>query len=174
MKGLDDSGDEFIESLIYHKMWDSDAYWKTIRDVSDGLGRIKTKCGKYTSLKDKIHIRWKGLGWMDYETRWSVDGHELTVPELASRLKDIIKLQNKHTWVVPDVPAVMVPQRKNIVFLGTATRQVAELDGKAKEGEDEVEKRARVDWKEGEDQIFGSVHSNMQQPYAPDLEDLIG
>ena len=54
-----------------------------------------------------------------------------------------------------------------------ATRQVAEFDKKAKEGKDDVEKRARVDWKEREDQGFGSVHSNIQQPYALDLEDLI-
>ena len=49
------------------------------------------------------------------------------------------------------MPAVMVPQRKNIVFLGTATWQVAELDEKAKEGKDKVKKRAQVDWREGED-----------------------
>ena len=82
---------------------------------------------------------------MECETRWPVDGHKLAVPELASRLKEILKMQHKHKWAVPVVPAVMVPQRKNIVFLGTATRQVAELDEKSKEGEDEVEKRAQVD-----------------------------
>ena len=31
-----------------------------------------------------------------------------------------------------------------------------------------------MDWKEQEDQGFGSVHSNIQQPYALDLEHLIG
>ena len=43
-----------------------------------------------------------------------------------------------------------------------ATRQVAEFDKKAKEGKDDVEKKARVDWKEREDQGFGIVHSNIQ------------
>ena len=85
MKGLEDAEDEFIENLIYHKMWNSDACWKTVREVSDGLRRIKTKSGKYASLKDNIRIRWKGLGWMECETRWTVDGHELTVPELAHK-----------------------------------------------------------------------------------------
>ena len=174
LKGLEDAEDEFIESLIYHKMWNSDACWKTSREVSEGLRRIKTKSGKYASLKDNIRIRWKGLGWMECETRWTVDGHELTVPELASRLKKLIKMQHKQKWVVPELPTVMVPQRKNIVFMGTATRQVTELDKKAKEGEADIEKRARVNWKKREAQGFGSVHSNMQQPYAPNLEDLIG
>ena len=31
-----------------------------------------------------------------------------------------------------------------------------------------------MNWKKREAQGFGSVHSNMQQPYAPNLEDLIG
>jgi hypothetical protein len=37
---------------------------------------------------------------------------------------------------------------KNIVFVGTATRQVRELDEKAKGGEDAIDKRAQVNWKD--------------------------
>lgn len=174
VKGLEDAEDEFIESLIYHKMWDSDACWKEIADVTSNLRRIKTKCGKYAALKDNIRIRWKGLGWAECETRWTVDGHELTIPELANRLKEIIRMEKKFKWAVPEKPTVLVPQRKNIVFMGTATRQVRELDEKAKGGEDTIDKRARVNWKEREDQGFGSVHSNMQQQTAPDLKSLKG
>ena len=47
------------------------------------------------------------------------------------------------------------------------------MDEKAKEGEDTIDKRACVNCKEQEDQGFGSVHSNMQRPHAPDLESLI-
>jgi hypothetical protein len=56
LKGLEDAEDEFIESLIYHKMWNPDACWKTICEVSDGLRRIETKSGKFASLKDSIRI----------------------------------------------------------------------------------------------------------------------
>ena len=56
---------------------------------------------------------------------------------------------------------MLVPQRKNIVFLCTATRQVGELDKKAKEGEDSIEAKARVNWKGREEGGFGSVHSIM-------------
>ena len=68
-KGLQDAKDEFIESLIYHKMWDSEACWKTVAAVTAGLKRIKTKGGKVHALKDNIQIRWKGLGWEECETR---------------------------------------------------------------------------------------------------------
>ena len=83
-------------------------------------------------------------------------------------------MQHKYKWVVPEKPAVLVPQRKNIVFLGTATRQVGELDKKAKEDKDAIEVKARMHWKEREEGGFGSVHSNMQQSDPPDLESIIG
>ena len=93
--------------------------------------RRKTKSGKIASLKDNIRIRWKVLGWEEFETRWTVLGHEMTITELANRLKELIRMQHKYKLVVPEKPAVWVPQRKNIVFLGTATRQVGELDKEA-------------------------------------------
>ena len=105
-------------------MWDLEACWKIVTDVTTGLRRIKTKSGKIASLKDNIRIRWKGLGWEECETRWTVLGHELTITEFSNRLKELIRMQHKYKWVVPEKPAVLVPQRKNIVFLGTATRQV--------------------------------------------------
>ena len=125
-------------------MWDSEAFWKTITNVTKGLRRIKTKSGNIASLKDNIRIHWKGLGWEEWETRWIVLGNGLTIPELANRLKKLIRMQHKYKWVVPEKPAVLVPQRNNIVFLGTATRQVGELDKNAKEGEDTIEAKARV------------------------------
>ena len=69
---------------------------------------------------------------------------------------------------------MLVPQRKNIVFLGTATRQVGKLEKKSMEGEDTIEAKARVNWKRREDEGFGSVHSSMQRPDPPDLESIIG
>ena len=120
-------------------MWDLEPCWKTVTDVTTGLRRIKTKSGKFVSLKDNIRIRWKGLGWEECETRWTVLGHNLTIPELVNRLKELIRMQHKYKWVVPYKPAVLVPQRKNIMSLGTSTRHVGELDKKAKEGEDTIE-----------------------------------
>ena len=138
-KGLVDAEDEFIECIIYHRMWDSEAFWNTVTDVTTGLRRIKTKSGKIASLKDNIRVRWKGLGWEEFEKRWTVLGHELKITELANCLKELIRMQHKYKWVVPENPAVLVPQHKNIVFLGTATRQVGKLDKKSKEVEDTIE-----------------------------------
>ena len=98
-------------------MWDSEACWKTVSEVTAGLRDIKTKGGKVAALKDNIRIQWKGLGWMECETRWTVDGHELTIPELANRLKELIIMQQKKKWVITEKPSVLVPQRKTLPSL---------------------------------------------------------
>ena len=62
-KGSVDAEGEFIEFIIYHRMWDLESCWKTVTNVTTGLRRINTKSGKTASLKDNSQIRWKGLGW---------------------------------------------------------------------------------------------------------------
>ena len=53
-KGLEDAEEEFIECIIYHRMWDLEPCWKTVTDVTTGLRRIKIKSGKIASLMDNI------------------------------------------------------------------------------------------------------------------------
>ena len=48
--------DEYIENLILHGMYNSDACWKTSQQVDDGLKRIKFKKDKIAALKDNILI----------------------------------------------------------------------------------------------------------------------
>ena len=55
--------DEFVEALIYHRMWSSAAYWKTIGAVTEGLKNIKYKKDKIGALEDNIQIRYLSLGW---------------------------------------------------------------------------------------------------------------
>ena len=69
---------------------------------------------------------------------------------------------------------MLVPQRKNSVFIGTETRQVRELDKKAKEGKDTIEAKARLNCKGREEGGFRSVHLSMQRKDPPDLESIIG
>ena len=62
-KGFEPAKDEFIEALIYHRMWSSAACWKTIGAVIEGLKKLKYKKVKLGVLKDNIQIRYLGLGW---------------------------------------------------------------------------------------------------------------
>ena len=40
-KGFKHAKDEFIEALIYHRMWSYDAFWKTIGAVAEELKNLK-------------------------------------------------------------------------------------------------------------------------------------
>ena len=62
-KGFKYAEDEFIEALIYHRMWSSDACQKTIGAVTEELKKLKYKKDKIGVLKDNIQIRYLGLGW---------------------------------------------------------------------------------------------------------------
>ena len=57
--------DKYIESLIYHSMYKSDACWKTVGEVMAGMKKLKFKKDKMQSPKDNIQIRYKGFGWID-------------------------------------------------------------------------------------------------------------
>ena len=81
-----------------------------------GSKRIKTKEAKIDALKDNIQIPWKGFGWKECETRWTVHSKSLTIQELANRLKQLIRMQRKYKWDILDKLAAMVPRQKNLHF----------------------------------------------------------
>ena len=137
--------------------------WKTAKEVSEGLKKLKYQKDKLRALKDNILIRYKGLGFAECKTTWSENSRSKTVPELASRLKEIIRLQQKEKWVVPDMPIVPIPQRKHMATMGTLTSQVASLDVKANNITDKFDKDAWAEWKERKASGIGSVHQERQQ-----------
>ena len=69
-KVFENAEDEFIEALIYHRIWFYDACWKTIGGVTEGLKNIKYKKDYLGASKDDIKIRYLSLGWDKCKTRW--------------------------------------------------------------------------------------------------------
>ena len=61
--------DEFIEALIYHRMWSSGACWKTTGAITERLKKLKYKKDKLGALRDDIQIRYLGLGWDECKTQ---------------------------------------------------------------------------------------------------------
>ena len=96
-KGFEDAEDDSIESHIYYKIWKSDSCWKTVGAVTDELKNLNyKKKDRYAALKDNIQIRYKGFRWEECKTQWSKGGVNLSIVELTTRLKDLIKLQKKN------------------------------------------------------------------------------
>ena len=174
-KELANTSDEYIESLIYHSMWGSEACMNTLNDVARCLKNLKYKKDKLQALKDNIQIRYKGFGWEDWKTNWSGGGVQLSIPELTKVLKDLMKEEKKRKRQIPDKPRVPIPRRKNTATLGTASKQRGKLDSNTQEEEDEFELNSRIKWKEQESEGYGSVYSKRQKKDAPAIDEtLIG
>ena len=94
--------EKHIEALIYHKMGESEVFWRTVTEMNQGLRRLKTKKDKYAVLKDNILIRVIGYEWTKWKTQWSEGGRVKTPEELARRLKEIIA--GTRNWKIPPRP----------------------------------------------------------------------
>ena len=74
-EGMEKATDQYIECLIYHRMWISERCWKTPAEVRAGVRALEFKKDKEEALKDNIRIRWLGMGWVEEaETSWSKNG----------------------------------------------------------------------------------------------------
>ena len=52
MEELENADDDYIDALIHLRMWSTDACWKTVSDVTEGLKHLKYKKDKIACLKD--------------------------------------------------------------------------------------------------------------------------
>ena len=68
-RDLENKGDEYITSLIFHAMWGTAACWATVAAITKGLKELKFKKHKLQALKDNIQMRWKEFGYEDAKTR---------------------------------------------------------------------------------------------------------
>ncbi|KAL7546176.1 hypothetical protein ACHAWF_015185 [Thalassiosira exigua] len=171
-QGLEHAKDEYIEALIYRKMWDSDACWKTVGDVTRGLKNVKTQAAKYYALKNNFQIRHKGFGWKHWKPKYSEGGRKFTVQELANALKDLIKGETKQKTAIPEKPNMPL-MRKEAATLGQVTNQRRNLEEKSIEDKDNFDREAREEWRDREGEGIGSVHQSMQRVDVPDLHSLV-
>ena len=147
---LENTSDYYIEALIEHSMWDTEACMKTPNDFTSGLKKLKYKTNNLQALKDHIQIRYRGFGWDEWKTYWSHASKSLSVPELTKVLKDLMKEEKKKKRPIPEKPKVPIPQRKEMAILGTETTHRGKLDSITIEAEYEFELKYRNDWKKQE------------------------
>ena len=104
------------------------------------MKKLKYKKEKLGALKDNIQTHYFGLGCDKCKTQWPKGGVTLSIADLTNRLKDLMRLK-KNKWVVPEKPDVLVPQRRDMSIIGQRTKQVLDLDLKANENKEEIDKK---------------------------------
>ena len=58
-EGLEKAHGEYIECLVYHRMFNSDRLWNTAKEVRDGVKALQCKKEKEEALKVNILMRFK-------------------------------------------------------------------------------------------------------------------
>ena len=170
---MEKATEEHIEAVYYHRMYQSNACWKTKQSVNRELKKLSSDTARLNALKENITMRGKGLGWGWCHHAWSKKRHKYTINELAKHLKWIIEQEKKPAnKKIPDEPEPNVPKRQITSVLGTQTDDVDELDKKYLANEEEFKKNANKLRREREARGEGSMYSVLQPFSRPELEEL--
>ena len=169
MKIYERATEDYIDAVYYHRMYRSEACWKTVREVTNGLKNLNTKKDKYDSLKENIQIRVIGFGWTKFKQAWSKNGNPYSIEFLADALKDIIRKSTK--MEIPKSPPINIPKRKNLPVLGEQTEDVKKLDTDFITDKKKFKKDARSEIKQREESGIGSIYSEMQSKVVPKIDD---
>ena len=138
---MEDAQENYIEALVFYRMWYSHQCCKTATEVTKRLKDLSCKKDKLDMLKDNIQIRVIAFGWEEFNTQWSKDGSQKSTSELERRLKEIIeKTKGKK---IPPRPEVPITERTNMGILGQITHQVITLDEKTSSTASDFDKVSR-------------------------------
>jgi len=130
------------------------------------LNSINGKSNKIKEIRNQINIYQKGLGFKDFPIKYSQNGVQKTMEELATMLKDIICSMRRRP-VEP--PVLSLPLWKSLPIVGQLSADVLAIDSKHCELRDELESNAlekrNIDILNGEQDNF----RNLQPATAPTL-----
>ena len=162
---LKKSETKYLESMLWYEKYDAIA-WKTMQQVTRKLNSINGKSNKIKELKNQINIYQKGLGFNDFPIKYSQNKVQKTVEELATMLKDIIRIMRRRQ-VEP--PVLSLPSRKSLPIVGQLSADILAIDSEQSELRDDLETNAlekrNADISNGDQDNF----RNLQPATAPAL-----
>ena len=162
---LKKSEKKYMESMDWYEKYEP-LGWKTVQQVTRRLQSIKGKSNQIKELKNQINIYTKGLGFNDYPIRYSQNGVQKTVQELATTLKDIIRLMRRRSL---EPPSLSLPMRKSLPIVGQLTKDVLDIDTKHNELRQEIETNANQHRNENISNGTQDNFRNLQPATAPEL-----
>ena len=128
-------------SYLYQQHQHSDRFTKTPKEAFDIFNTLTSKAAQYKYVKEKIMIRYLGLGWTEVHHPYSKTGYVYTPAELMEHfVKTVIplavtnKVLNEPPLEIPGLPTQLVK-----VTLGTKSDDCIALNtSEAKEDEDKI------------------------------------
>ena len=92
---------------------------------------------KFKSVKEKIHIRYLRLGWVDAYHPWSKNKHTYQPAEILQNLINVV-IPLADNEIVPSKAPVNLPTHPDTFTLGTKSADLVELDNSMLDREERV------------------------------------
>ena len=163
---LEKAEKSYIESLLW-----CDRYlhlaWKSVREVTTKLNKINGKTNKLKELKFQINMHTKGHGFDSFPVYFSKDGIALTVNELSTLLKRIVR-ELPRISITP--PEFTVPKRSTLPVIGQLTKEVTALDEKQDKLQADMMNRIETEMEDRIENGEIDLCSNRQAATAPELK----
>ena len=116
---------------------------------------------KFKFVKEKLHIRYLGIGWVDAYHPWSKNKHTNQPADILQHLINVV-ITLADIEIVPSKAPVNLPTRPNTFPLGTKSADLVALDNSMLAREERVRLNAMIERDRLEDSGYEDQLTEMQ------------
>ena len=80
----------YVTALYFHQQYYSPRCARILQQALNAYKKLTTKKDKFKFVKEKIHIRYLGLGWVDAYHPWSKNKHTYQPADLLQNLIHVV------------------------------------------------------------------------------------
>ena len=132
----------FIVGIYFHQEYYSPRCWNTTEKVFKEYDRLGSKSKKLKAAREKIQLRYLGLGFKEEHHQWSKYCVTYSPTQMPTHLKTVvITLQLKKT--ITDEPPMEVPSIPNLPSFGTMQPYVVDIHNYSSNKVDNSKESAR-------------------------------
>ena len=155
-----------VPDLYFHQQYHSPCCARKVKQALNAYEKLTTKKDKFKFVKEKIHIRYLGLGWVDPYHPWSKNKHTYQQAELLQHLINVI-IPLTDNEIVPSKAPVNPPTRPDTFTLGTKLANLVARDNSMLAREKCVRLNAMIERDRLEDSGYGYQLMEMQENSWP-------
>ena len=150
-----------VPALYFHQQYHSPRCARTVQQALNAYEKLTTKKDKFKFMKEKIHIRYLGLGWVDACHPCSKNKHTYQPAELLQHLINVV-IPLADNEIIPSKAPVNLPTHPDTFTLGTKSADLVALENSMLDREERVRLNAMIERDRLEDSGYGDQLTEMQ------------
>ena len=116
-----------VPALYFHQQYHSPRCARTVQQALNAYEKLTTKKDKFKFVKEKIHIWYLRLGWVDAYHPWSKNKHTYQPEDILQNLINVV-IPLEDNEIVPSKAPANLPTRPDTFTLGTKSADLVALD----------------------------------------------